>query len=394
MASPGLDAPDTVRTANNLVQTLRDVVAHIPGGPHRPTPLSARLGLSRVTISKLLTSIERPSTLEAIESIPGPESLRAIVDASAGLGVEDPQLRAAHQAIDSFAALIRDHYGTRAAMHAAIGGRSSTLRARVEHAGRSDVFKGMAQVLGVEAQSWLTTMFFAPSRADEETVSVSTLHGALGVRRLRVDTPVYFTFGPPVRDAERELSTDPIVLEDLYANEPANLKTTMLGGQLRHELIQESLGKKDVVDMLTLSLDGRGSRRYGTPEGRLRGVSLFVDVPVRTMVCDAIVHRDLFPDSDARLLVFNPGARGPANPNDPAREIDRINESATPELVSRNDQMFELPEVPRYAEMIERVASHAGHDMRDFRVYRLRIAYPVICFQYVVAFEAPLRDAE
>lgn len=116
-----------------------------PVVPHRPTPLSAKLGISRVTVNNMLTALQRPTTFELLEAIPGPESLRAAANAAAGMGVDPRVVDAAAAAIDEFSVLIRDHFGTRAVLNAAIGGRSSTLKAKVEQSGRVQVFNGMAR---------------------------------------------------------------------------------------------------------------------------------------------------------------------------------------------------------------------------------------------------------
>jgi hypothetical protein len=329
-----------------------------------------------------------------LEAIPGPESLRVLVAAAGNIGADPRLVIEASEAIERFAELVRKQFGTRSALNAAIGGGgSANVRHRIDQAGRTDVFRGMRQILGVEANTWLTAMIFSPSREDDEIVSVMNIQGALGMRRLRSDTEVYFSVGAPYRvpGVEPQLAACPVVLDDLYSNEPATLHTTQVGGQLRHRLVHDRLGKDAVADMVAVSLNANGSRRYATPEAPLRGVSLFVDVPVRTLVCDAIVHRSLFPGSEPELIVYNPGARGPANPNDRSRDLDRVAARETPSLVPATMARFDVPEIPNYDKMIQRVCGHIGHELEDFRVFRVRVTYPVYGFQFVMAFRAPMR---
>lgn len=383
--------PDLREVGEDLRRSMAALVTAVPGWPHKPTPLARRLGLSRVTVSRILRAIELDSPYELLEAIPGPESLRGATAGASSQGVDQGVVREAEEAIDRFAALIREHFGTRAALSAAIRPRTRTLRAKVDHAGRAEVFKGMRQILGVEARVWLTAMFFAPSREDAQFVSVTTLHGALGVRRLRPDTQVYFTFGPPPSHTEHEhaVSGGEVSLEDLYTNDAARLETEEWGGRLMYRLAEDRLGKDAVVDMMSVSRDAKGSRRYAVPGSALRGVSLFVDVPVRAMVCDAIVHKDLFGGAPPEMMVFNPGSRGPANPNDPSRAVDRVEMASPVERVAAGPERFEVAEIPNYAAMIERIAPTLGHPMASFRVCRVRVAYPVTAFQYVLAFRAP-----
>jgi hypothetical protein len=376
--------------ADALRRTLIALLDAIPGAPHRPTPLSARLGINRVTVSRLLSALRAASPFELLETIPGPESLRAATLAARALSCDAAIVDAADAAIDDFDNLIRGHFGTRATLSAAVRPLIESLRERVDCVGRADVFKGMRQILGVEAQTWLTAMFFVPGD-DDQVVATTTIHGAIEMRRLRPDTHVHFTFGSPypANSDARDRSDGGTDLGEFCVNETARLESVLVGDLLRHRLIEERLGKDAVVDMLAVSHDLRGSRRYATPEAPLRGVSLFVDIPVRSLVFDAIVHRDIFPGRRPRLIVFNPGARGPANPNDPRRALDRIEVGEAPAEIAADAHRFSLEEVPNYHGMAERVCAGLRRSLDEFRVYRLLLAYPVIGFQYVLAFEAP-----
>lgn len=375
-----------------LSTSLTAVLESVADKPVNVSALGRQLGLNRVTVSKLLGALAAESPDELLAGIPGPESLRAAVQAAAQLGVPHHLTHDALGAIDAFASMIRDQYGTRAALVASLGADSPRLSERVATNSRADVFSGMRRVIGVEAALWLNAMFFVPSATDDTVVETTTLHGAFGLRRLRPDTPVYFVFGTPFVEPGRDgsnLTTNPMQLQEFYTNEPAVLESTMLGQQLCHRLVHDSLGKDAVADMLTVSRDSKGSKRYSAPNSPLRGMSLVMDIPVRSLVFDVILHESLYPGSDAELFVYRPSARGPSNPNDPGSERDRI---PTPERVQPQPvgiEAFNLPEVPRYAKMIRRICDAIGRPIEEFRVHRLTTAYPLTGFQYTMAFRAP-----
>lgn len=393
LGKPTSTHPDVEGTAHALVGSLRAIVETTSPQPPSPTYLANQLGLSRVTVSKLLGSLDQSTLFDTLERIPGPDSLRDFVKSTVRINTSSELINNALTSIDRFETLIRDHFGTRDALHAAIGSQSAALRSRIDMSARGDVFKGLRQVLGVEAETWLTSMIFVPHASDAEWASVTTIHGALGMRRLRPDAEVYFTFGPPYHEpgTEPELSKSPVSLQEFYTNEPANLEVSMSHGQLRHRLVGDRLGKDAKVDMLAVSHAVRGSRQYAAPESKLRGVSIFVDTPVRMLVADAIVHKNLFPASEPELFVYNPGARGPANPNDPSRNADRVITAEPVVNVPHGSARFEVDEVPHYRGMLESVSRQIGCALSDFRVHRLRLAYPVPCFQHVIAFQAPER---
>ena len=395
---PASTSPSEPKAIAQFGEDLRGamdtLIEAIPGVERRPSSLARSLGVNRVILSKLLNALKRPDPLEVLQQVPGPDSLRSIVEA-AGLVYDVPPtaIDGAHTSIESFASLIRDHFGTRGALDAAISDENEALRKRYEESARYEVYNGMRHVLGVEGETWLTSMIFTPNPEDDDFLTVTAVHGVLGMRCLRPDTPVRFTFGPPYKapGEERNPLASRIALREYYANEPAPLVTELHNGQLVHRLAPGDIGKDAVADMIAVSHDPRGSRRYAAPDRALGGVALFLDVPVKTLHCDALVHESAFPGATPRLIVYNPGARGPANPNDPSRDLDRIDAREPVEALAYDPERLEAPGAPNYAPMLRRVFAEIGEDPEAYRVFRVRVAYPVQSFQYVLAFDAPQR---
>jgi len=392
---PGVDSSslqEQVRIlGNELGAALRELIDALPGAPHTPTPLARRLGMSRVITSKLLNSIARTDPVDLIQQVPGPESLRTLTVAAAELHAPEALVSNANQAIDRFATLIRQDFGTRGALNAAISTDRPDLQLRFELASRYHVHKGMTEILGVEAEAWLTCMFFAPAPNDEQSIAVTTIHGGIGIRRLRPDVNVYFTFGPPHHPpgVEPDPLQSPVGLQEFYANDPAPFETYTSGNQLVHRLAHDRLGRKSIVDMIAVSHNAKGARRYATPERPRGGAIVFPDIPVKMLIVDALIHDTIFPGADPELIVYNPGGRGPANPADRRRDIDRIAVPEQIELLNKSQGRFSVDEVPHYADMIDRVCATIGHKPSEFRLCRLRMAYPVHGFQFVMAFDAP-----
>ncbi len=372
---------------------MRGLVGSMPDGGSSPTELARSLGVNRVIMSRLLNAMAQDDMYEFLHRVPGPESLRVIASASPEQGAPAEEVDRAVAAVEEFAGLIRDEFGTRGALNAAMLSGRDDLQLRFEQTSRYHVFKGMRQVMGVEADTWVTTMIFVPDPTDDANISVTTIQGALGMRRLRSDAEVYFTLGPPFRDPgdDSDRSRSPVGLEDLYTNAPAELETHTSGGQLIHRFANTSLGKRATVDMVAVSHDARASKRYAAPGKTHRGMVVFTDIPVKTLICDAILHKSVFPDAEPELRFYKPGTRGPADPNDPSRDIDRVHFSERAESPGMAEDRFVVPEIPRYGKMVERVFERIGQDPREFRVCRLRMTYPVPGYQHVMAFAAPER---
>ncbi|MCA9297472.1 MAG: hypothetical protein KDA28_00315, partial [Phycisphaerales bacterium] len=291
---------------------------------------------------------------------------------------------------DAFAALIRDHFGTRGALHAAISGDSAALRKRHEETARYNIYNGMRHLMGVEGETWLTSMIFRPT-PDGRAMTTMTVHGILGMRRLRPDTPVRFSFGPPHR--EPGVDGDPMAgaidLSDFYLNEAAPLESEVRDGRVIHQLASTRVGKDAILDMLAVSRDDRGIPRYASPNRHLAGVAIFTDVPVRTLIGDLILHESLVPPTLPELMVYNPGARGPANPNDPSRQTDRVEVPEGIEPIQGTPTRCEAPGIPNYGAMLRRVFEDLGDRPGAYRVFRTEVVYPVQGFQYVIAFSVP-----
>jgi hypothetical protein len=62
--------------------------------------------------------------------------------------------------------------------------------------------------------------------------------------------------------------------------------------------------------------------------------------------------------------------------------------SETPTQVTGVER-FAVDEVPHYRDMVERVCAQIDRHPDEFRVHRLRMAYPIPTFQIVMAFAAP-----
>ena len=63
----------------------------------------------------------------------------------------------------------------------------------------------------------------------------------------------------------------------------------------------------------------------------------------------------------------------------------------TIEALGKHEDRYAVTEIPHYAEMIRRACRMIDHDPEEFRVFRLRMAYPVPGFQFVMAFDAPAK---
>ncbi|MBL4590876.1 MAG: hypothetical protein JKY96_02835 [Phycisphaerales bacterium] len=391
--TPESGCPFALGIAAGLRSSMQAVLDGLPGCSSRPTEIARVIGVSRVMVSRTASSIKKENPIETLTSIPGPESLRSIVNGARQAGVSKEISDRALRAIDEFDGLIRERFGTRSALNAALSTQNTESLDRFEQASRYQVFKGMGQVLGVQANTWITSMMLIPNPSNPDLLDVTTLHGTVGLRRLRSDTPIHFSHGTPPKIATNREAPERIEIDlsSFYEHNPAPLESKIVNGQLIHTFSATDTGKDAKYDMLAVVHAPGTSSRYASENRSKRGISVIPDVPVVTLVADILLHGDLFDGIDPQLSIYNMMARGGASPDDRSRDIDLVASSSSDSIRQLGSGLdaLALPEIPSYQGMLQRVVDEFGYNTEDFRAYRLRIAYPVIGFQFVIAFEAP-----
>ena len=397
LAGVASDRPE-VGIAAELAASLRRMFAEIPDAPRRPSALATHLGVSRVLISRTLGAIALPNPLDMLQRVPGPETLRGIVEAAVNKGAPQTTADAAIDAIEQFSRIIRDSFGTRAALNAAICANQPDMQRRLELDSRYRVFKGMRELRGVEAATWLSTTFVTRSHDNPDMLSATVLQGFIALRRLRNDIPVNFAFDAigAVANAHTDAVDVPsstLSLEDLYTNKPAVLDVDNVGGKMMYRLRQSGLGKHALTDMLAMVRVPEWRSRFARPDRPLVGPFAQPTAPVKLLVFDLLAPAGTFTEESPLLSVYAPSMRGAANPNDAWRDIDRASVPETVEIYKPGEQSFEMPEIPNYRHMLKRVAGEMRQDLDALQLYRVRMAYPVFGFQFVISLHLPAGPA-
>lgn len=378
----------TEEVGESLRVKVGNVMSGIPGCSMRPMDISRQLGVSRVMVGRVLSALAKEDSVEILMGIPGPETLRLILNSSIEAGVSANDVQAALEAVETFDRLIRDQFGTRGAMNAALSSDNSDERERFDQASRYQAFKGMSKILGVESKVWLTCMMMTPNNGSKDGIDVTTVHGTTGLRRLRSDIPVRFVYGrPPKYTAGRqepvrmELDMDPF-----FSNTPAPLTAAEENGQIINTFAPEVIGKDAVYDMFAGVHIPSGSNRSAGEGRSYRGTIVMPDVPAVTLVSDVLLHGDIFEGIEPELFVHNTMGKGGADIEDKKRVSDRIMTNDAIRDLGRGLSKIEILEIPKYQQMIEYLCERSGGRPDEYRVHRLQIRYPVYGFQYAIAY--------
>jgi hypothetical protein len=383
-AAPLADVEEVGRA---LAHALEQVVSAPAARAHGASALSVRLKFSRVLISRILNALKSEEPLETLQLLPGPETLRTFVSRMGRLGVAAARVKAALRAIDRFDALIRDGFGTRGKLNAAICSHAPSMRSRQEHASRQRVFAGMRELRGGEAEAWLATHMLAPARDDPSKLNARILQGFVGLRQLRTDTTVYFDFMP----AEEPSGAQPSAaggsgLEEFYANPPARLESNEIDGRKVFRVAPGQIGKGFLCDMLSLTRIAGAIPRFARSPGRRTGSFALIKTPVKVLHLDIILPAELTDGSAPELFVFVPGPRSCTNVNDRIDDLDRADVPERIEVLDSGQGRFEVPAVPNYRRMLEKMAGELGQDLDAMRILRLSVAYPPFGYEFVSTF--------
>ncbi|MCA9276639.1 MAG: hypothetical protein KDA29_11485 [Phycisphaerales bacterium] len=378
---------------HQLKTSLDRVLRDIDDCSMRPTDIARTLDVSRVMVSRLLSAIRKPDPVETLARIPGPETLRSIVRAAAHSGVSDKVANEALTLIDAFDLLIRDKYGTRAALNAALSDTNDQTREKFEQSSRYQVFKGMSQIVGAQSSLWVTCMMLTQNADNPDGIDISAIHGTSGLRRLRPDSEVRFVYGIPPEYKDRRQSprrTDADI-SSFMVHEPAPLQVEEENGQIINIFSPELGGKDALYDMFSEVFIPNGSNRYASNGRTMRGTTVIPDVPVVTLVSDVILCDGIFEGIEPELFTYNTMPRGGADVEDPKRDVDRVNTNDSIALLDHRLELLEVSEMPKYVDMVRYLCEKNRRSIDKVRVHRLRVQYPVYGFQYTIAYKVPER---
>lgn len=396
-AGPEIGVEERIRVVGTeLSASLGDLISSLPGAPHRPTQLARDLGVNRAVASRVLGATSKKDPLDCIHHIPGPEPLRKLVRASKNLGISSEQLDRAMQAIDSFDHLIRSEAGTRPALDALISSHLPGARERFELASKYSVFKGLSQLKGVQAETWLGTAIVGPSSDNPDKHDLTWINGAVAMQRLRPGVTARFSYR--ARRSPEELAKEPtpapslglFPLDEFCSNPPAKLKAWSVGETVHYVLPDDLLGPQDLVDMFVVDHHPAALERHSVGKD-LRLTSLFVEpaMPVANLVFDVLLHEDAFPGSMPELIVYDTSHDGLPDANDSTRDIDRVSLLQNIELLGQDMRDLRADNVPTYSAMLGKLCDRFGWDPSAFRGYRASISYPVYGWQICLAFQRP-----
>jgi len=388
-----------IQTGERLLAGLSRAVESVPDSRLGPQALAKRLGLDKVLASRLLKTVRSGDPLAAIHRAPGPEPLRRVVRALLKAGVDAQLIAEAGSAIEEFEQLIRDDVGDRSSLDAIVSAWVPEARKEFELRRKQSAFKAVSQLKGTQADTLMASVFLHPTE-DGRHLDVVWINGLFGLHRLRPSAGVKFATrriaaskdgrAPSSLEGQRVESQAELMLPEFCSTPTPGLDVQRAGEAMVYTLRDNGFGPRSATDVVFAEANRGEVARYAKP-GVNRKTFVFAEVstPSQVLQFDAFIHEDLFAGADPALRIYDTSFEGVADPNDPSREIDRLDLMETIESLGTGVTRCRSADVSRYAELLRLVCDKLKWDGRTFRGYRCRIDYPIYGSQVAMAWDQP-----
>ena len=402
------DAPEPLeqrlsRSAERVRQSLSRVINEVPVRVQKPAEFQRVLKLDRSLASRILRAIQMRDPLAVLHRLPGPQGIRLLLRAAAKSLSNRDMIGRAEEALAELEHLVTSEIGDWKELHAALCGWLPDVREQFDAANRQVAFKAMSNIRGIAAETELSITLIHPSKSSLDWVDRACITGLCRMKRLRPGAPMGLLHGhsiaPPKGSRRLSLSGEPIdhqhgpgLLRE-FSTSPTPEFDVVLEGDTVHYLLQgDGVGVDSIVDLLFADTTSRRYPAHKAISPQPASPGAVIDVPVRALIVDVLVHEDVWPGVEPELHVYDTAGRGIANPLDSSRRLDRRDVSESIQDMGTRISRFRTREVARYPEMVQHVCEQLGWDSERFRGFRCRVEFPVYGYHFAMIFEPPASD--
>ncbi len=368
-----------------------------------PQALAHELALHKSLTSRLLSALRMSDSLAVIRHLPRSGGLSNFLRA-AETSVAREYIGEAKSAVSEFHAIVKGELGGWDALAVAISSWLPETRERAELDHRRQLYSGFAGVFGASTDTHIQTFIVYPG-SDGANCDIVEATAITGLRRRRPGREINIeTIGPQPGVSEpspgmmnlfdtQDLDSLPLLRE--FCSSPLPPIRVSKAGNLRHfYLAGDAFGVRSSVDLCVGEVWQNVKPLY-QPESGLHtrcSTSMTFNIPVKTFAMNVLLEDSVWPGSEPELRLYRMVDRGIASPNDPTREIDRLDCTSSIESLGHGVDRFHSTEYPRHVELVQHVCDKLEWDSSRLRGYRLRVQYPIASAQYSIVFTPPQRS--
>ena len=387
-------------------RAMGDVIGVIPIRVKSPAEFQRALKLDRSLTSRLLRALELDDPLASLYRMPGPQGLRLVLKAARKALADNPEpIVRAEETVSELENLVATEVGDWKALQAALCGWIPEAREQFEIANRQAAFRAMSNIKGVTADVMVSVTLIHPGSANDDWLDRAGITGLCRLKRLRPGTPMGFLHGssiaPPPGTERLSLEANPIdvsheapLLREFSSSPTPKFKVRIEGDIVHYVLEGDDVGLGSLVDLYFADVMRGRYPAHKSISPRPATPGAVIDVPVKTLIVDVLVHEDVWRGAEPELHMYDTAVRGIANPVDDSRDIDRIDVLESIQNLGTQSSRFRTTEVACYGDMVRFVCSKLGWDSGHFRGFRCRVDYPVYGTQVSMIFRPPASGTE
>ena len=385
-----------------LAEALGSLVDSLAGAPPGAQWIAETLQINKVASHRLVAALRGKDPLATVHLIPGPDPLRRLVKVACEKGAPTDIARQADQAIGAFEQLIANEAGDRGSLDAIIGDMLPEVRARHEATAKQTIYRGMRQVCGVSAEVKFEAFLSHPT-ADPARLDHVSVHGYLRVCRIRPSAQLKVASlqstpspGQPALctlDGEAIGDGHGFSLEQFCTSPPARLHAHRAGQDVDYTIgWDDTVGLTSARDVVLAEVRRSAGWCYRRPDvpRKKTGDVVEIDVPARTLICDLLLHEEIYPNQAPSVRVLRLGVRGFTDVDEDVSNGDVLDLIETIQPLGTGIDHFGCDRIPEYRELLHHTCGKLGWDPKRFRGYRCRIDYPIVGTQVQFAFELPI----
>lgn len=404
-AEPDRFQTDSLAVLQRVRAAVTRVITEAQGPIDRAADLERSLGLHKTLAWKLARIAEAVDPATIYRHLPGDGALRKLLRAAEGRGVGPEIRRAVPEAIEELERFILMHAGDRESFEMMLNRTGTEGREETDILYRKAGFNCASYTWGAQARAQMKALFCAPGRDDPGLIDCTTVTGFVDLRRIHPDKPWIVSRerptddrGAPKRAERRPLepmpasanpSGYPMLAEFCSQPLPTIQRRVLESGAVQDELVPGPVGQAGAVTCFTAEMLSSVMSRTPTEEDAAMAQALEVRTPCRFGLLDHFVHVDLFDEVKPRLQVFGQLSGMPWWDLH-HRQFDELEALERVQLMGFGPAAAHLAEIPRYEELIRHVCERCGWRAEEFRLYRVRMAYPIVPSAIIISYPLPV----
>lgn len=286
--------------ADTLIEAIQNVFDRLDPTPSRPADLCQIKGINKDLASKLFKGMNQTDSLVALYYLPGSEALhtfmRAVNRRMLNRSVTD-KLKHAIKEYRDLVSLLPDG---QVSLKTMISARSAELRSRYLHENRQIVYRGLANIKGVAADTQFTTWIILPDTRSSR-LNLVNLQGWDGLRRFLPEKRSFsWITGIPGQSAFQKTldETDLCNTNSIYSSSdsvtPDQLSVSHQGNFTRFKLAIDSFPLFSEHHLLTLGYFPQHINPWRSETSPAVDFSAPISVPVKTLIMDLLVHESIW----------------------------------------------------------------------------------------------------